>query len=417
MKQIFTFLMLLIVLLPGIVKAQFNYSFSATTAPYGPVVGGTTPTLLNRPSGFSPGNIAASYATGFVNGIPIGFTLNHNGVDYTNINVSANGFATLGSPFLKYISQVQSFYINTLKLGPLYYVYGPTDSIPEGGNPKTVLAPLWDDISAGANIDLRYTTTGVAGSRIFTFEWANEKGQYDATPTLSFQLKLYEGTNGVQYCYKDEGGSPSAGASASIGIIARNQIGGGFMSLQNTSTSSTISSSVETSTLFKKPANNQVYRFTPLPCKLPLNLHYTSYNNTSVNFAWDAPLGFTNFKYAVTTSLEAPSLSTATSLFAGNAFSLLPDTKYYMQVRSCCSASAQSAWLPKSFVTTKNTSIPPAITWKKSIGGTGYDWATSIELTSYGGYIVTGSSSSNDGDVTNSKGQEDFLITTVRLTS
>ena len=114
--------MLLIVLLPGIVKAQFNYSFSATTAPYGPVVGGTTPTLLNRPSGFSPGNIAASYATGFVNGIPIGFTLNHNGVDYTNINVSANGFATLGSPFLEDVSQVQSFYINTLKLGPLYYV-------------------------------------------------------------------------------------------------------------------------------------------------------------------------------------------------------------------------------------------------------------------------------------------------------
>jgi hypothetical protein len=38
--------------------------------------------------------------------------------------------------------------------------------------------------------------------------------------------------------------------------------------------------------------------------------------------------------------------------------------------------------------------------WQKSYGGTGYDWATSILQTQGGGYIVTGSTASYDGDVT-----------------
>ena len=39
------------------------------------------------------------------------------------------------------------------------------------------------------------------------------------------------------------------------------------------------------------------------------------------------------------------------------------------------------------------------IEWHKTIGGTGADFGTSIELTSDGGYVVAGHSSSNDGDV------------------
>ncbi len=44
------------------------------------------------------------------------------------------------------------------------------------------------------------------------------------------------------------------------------------------------------------------------------------------------------------------------------------------------------------------------IIWQKSLGGTHYDYAQSIQQTSDGGYIVAGKSLSNDGDVTGNHG-------------
>ena len=57
-----------------------------------------------------------------------------------------------------------------------------------------------------------------------------------------------------------------------------------------------------------------------------------------------------------------------------------------------------------------------AIQWQKSLGGSGYDFATSIQQTPDGGYIVAGSSDSNNGDVTgNHGGNGDYWI--VKLNS
>jgi type 1 glutamine amidotransferase len=51
-----------------------------------------------------------------------------------------------------------------------------------------------------------------------------------------------------------------------------------------------------------------------------------------------------------------------------------------------------------------------AIVWQKSLGGTGYDWPSSIQQTADGGYIVAGSTSSNDGDVTGNHGYDDMWV-------
>lgn len=51
-----------------------------------------------------------------------------------------------------------------------------------------------------------------------------------------------------------------------------------------------------------------------------------------------------------------------------------------------------------------------AIEWQKSLGGTAKDVANSIEQTYDGGYIVAGSSNSNNGDVTGNHGFEDYWI-------
>ncbi len=48
--------------------------------------------------------------------------------------------------------------------------------------------------------------------------------------------------------------------------------------------------------------------------------------------------------------------------------------------------------------------------WEKTYGGSGYDEASFVKQTSYGQYIVTGSTNSNNGDVTGNHGKDDFWV-------
>ncbi len=51
-----------------------------------------------------------------------------------------------------------------------------------------------------------------------------------------------------------------------------------------------------------------------------------------------------------------------------------------------------------------------AIQWQRTLGGSGYDSATDVKQTIDGGYILTGSSSSTDGDVVDTHGSSDEWI-------
>lgn len=51
-----------------------------------------------------------------------------------------------------------------------------------------------------------------------------------------------------------------------------------------------------------------------------------------------------------------------------------------------------------------------AIQWQKSVGGTNSDQAYAIKQTTDGGYIVAGTSRSNDGDVSGNHGDFDYLL-------
>ncbi len=50
------------------------------------------------------------------------------------------------------------------------------------------------------------------------------------------------------------------------------------------------------------------------------------------------------------------------------------------------------------------------IQWQKTIGGSNYDQAKSIQQTLDGGYVLAGYTLSNDGDVTGNKGDEDYWV-------
>ena len=53
------------------------------------------------------------------------------------------------------------------------------------------------------------------------------------------------------------------------------------------------------------------------------------------------------------------------------------------------------------------------IQWQKSLGGSLYEFANSVEQTTDGGYVIAGFSRSNNGDVSGNKGYEDFWIVKV----
>ncbi|HYV93952.1 MAG TPA: MopE-related protein [Chitinophagales bacterium] len=54
--------------------------------------------------------------------------------------------------------------------------------------------------------------------------------------------------------------------------------------------------------------------------------------------------------------------------------------------------------------------LPPVISWQKSLGGSGDDMANCVKPLSDSGFIIAGTSNSNNGDITGNHGQDDFCL-------
>lgn len=177
--------------------------------------------------------------------INIGFTFQYGCTNYTQIKVSSNGWLSF----------------NTTLTGP-----DITNNLATSTS-RPVLAPLWDDLAVGSAGNVNYQLTGTSPNRVLTIEWKQMEWNYSAsTWAISFQCKLYEGTNNIEFVY-DRNGNATANvtsASASIGISGTTS--GQFYSLGDVSASPTVSTVTETTNLSSKPATGQIYRFSPVQC-------------------------------------------------------------------------------------------------------------------------------------------------------
>lgn len=176
---------------------------------------------------------------------PVGFNFTYNGTVYTQVSASTNGFMRFGD-------FASADFFNSL-----------TD---RGARP--LAAPLWDDLAVEFFTGtVSYKTIGTAPNRVFTMQWLNMVWSYQAvTPVISFQVKLYETTNQVQFIYRQEAGAlnnlpPAFGAS--IGLTATATGSGNFLSLSDSGTNPTVSSTVENTRIITKPATGQIYTFSP----------------------------------------------------------------------------------------------------------------------------------------------------------
>lgn len=151
--------------------------------------------------------------------VNIGFNFNFLGVNYSQVRINTNGWVSLNLSGDDATSGDNFRLFNT-------------------SNPATVLAPWWDDLLADGTSSIKYTTEGSAPSRVFTVEWKDILAfNVGCTARLNFQLKLYETTNTIEFCYGTATtGTRQASEGASIGIKDATGGTGNFLEATQNST-------------------------------------------------------------------------------------------------------------------------------------------------------------------------------------
>lgn len=226
--------LLLMAARPGLAQDVSQYRFAASSGTFTPVVGGTAVSNLSANDAISAN-------------IPLPFTFYYGGRPVNSLQATTDGYIDVRG------SSTYSQSVNALGVG------------------LTTIAPFYDDLT-GTSGTASYAITGSAPNRIFTFEWLNWADGYAATTaSLSFQVKLYEGTNAIQFVYRPEAGTfDSSIASASIGIDGGSTMVGGrgnFISLTNASANPAVvnnaTAATPVNTINTRPAAGQTYTFTP----------------------------------------------------------------------------------------------------------------------------------------------------------
>ena len=220
-------------LIAGIsLQAQVGlYSFRAFSSSFDTLVNAT-----------ADNNLEADDQVGAV--VPIGFSFTYDGSSYSHVKASSNGWLSFDT------TTIASTLSNDL------------DNSATGIRP--LLAPLWDDLSGDDSFcEAGYLTSGSSPNRVFTYEWKEWLWDYTSfNAVISFQVKLYEGSNKIEFRYKQEASAPS-GPDASIGIAGSSTGTNNFLSLNGTGTNPSASSSIESNLLSSRPATGQVYEFSP----------------------------------------------------------------------------------------------------------------------------------------------------------
>src|SRR5919199_2045038 len=340
MKQ--SLLLLFLLMQWCVSKAQIEYDFTPSRGTYTPLAGATIATLT---AAYPNGKPLTDEA--FANNIPLGFSFQYNGINVSSIHLNANGFACLGAPF------------QASQTDPTYQANELRAATGLRGATRPVLAPFWDDLAFTSATDLTYKTEGAAPNRVFTAQWQNMSWQSTGA-ALSFQLKLYETTNHIEFIYRQEASAGGGSRSASIGITAEagtqlfEQEGVTFLSLTNAEATPSLSSSVETDTITNRPATGQIYRFTPLACAAPAGLAVVSYGQNAASISWTSRAGVSSYEYGVNSIDVVPSQLFTTNQPSARLTALAPNQNYYVYVRSRCGSS----WRVISFTTASTATVP-----------------------------------------------------------
>lgn len=251
--------LILLCLVPRVASALLSsdYRFSVSTGSYTYLSGGTE--VISQ----VPSNTATPFNENATSGPnPIGFSFVFNCVTYNKFSINGAGAMVLGD-------MTTASYDND---------FTTTGVFP-------VITPYWDHLHYWSNSGcispapgVSYSVTGIAPNRVLTVEWRNQfwmspTGPYysfscsatsTAQPMFNYQVKLYEGTNAIEFTYGYMFNYSGYNGSATIGIASGSS---DFISVTPTSATSATTSSASSNNNVNMASiqigSGVTYTFTP----------------------------------------------------------------------------------------------------------------------------------------------------------
>ncbi|WP_396159144.1 GEVED domain-containing protein, partial [Flavobacterium sp.] len=314
------------------------YQFNAVAGTFTPLSGTTVSSGL---AATADDTMSATLTPGS------GFSFNYGGTNFTNFRVSSNGQLIFGGSGTQSATNNLATTTTTERLG---------------------LAPLWDDqlLSTGVN----YQLSGTAPNRVLTVEWLNMRWNWQAAgAVISYQVKLYETTNVIEYVYRQEATAYNAGVTGGASIGLMGTASSNFISLQDTSATPGLSTSTSKNDITTKPVTGQIYRFTPV-------------TPVTYTYAWSPTVTGTGASVTASPAVTTPYNVTATSQSGCTASaSVTVNVDSAPPTFTTTTAPSQSlcAGATVSFVVTATSATPLTYQWKKD--GVNIPSATSATLT------------------------------------
>lgn len=295
-----------------------DYAFATSTSTYVPLSSSATV-------------VSALEADAGEDTVGIGFNFEFEGVSYDTVAATSDGY-------LSFVTGATSTSANNLDNG---------SSIR-----RPLVAPLWDDHDGRATgSQASYEVTGTAPNRVFTFEWKNWEWSYNASAAVvSFQVKLYETTNEIEFHYNWECATCITSPDASIGLSGANS----FLSVTGVGTGTPTASNTVEDASIDTVVTNQVFSFTPPTCLAPSFAAATGVSPTSATINFSGGVGNYEVNWDTTGFIQGAATSN-TSILATNTFTatgLSPVSTYDFYVRQDCGVDGYSSWTGPFSVTT-----------------------------------------------------------------
>lgn len=258
--------------------------------------------------------------------VDIGFDFWYLGVRYTQFSVCTNGYMDFSS---------------STSDGNSSGAFGYDNSRFTNTTPTALaIAPMYDDLTAQGGSEalgnsLKYLTTGSAPNRVLTVEWINLAVYNNVTPSLNFQVKIYESTGIIEIVYGTmTAGNASYSYTCGInGPTISNPPTSAQLLTQQTVNTATFSNTARNN-LTTIPQSNSTITFTPVNHTGTINTNLSfsnisssgmtvNYNNWCTNeigYAIYSSTDNSNFTFLIqqaanTTSYAATGLSPSTQYF------------------------------------------------------------------------------------------------------
>ena len=289
---------------------------------------------------------------------PIGFTFNYNGQNFTQFVLNTNGVLKLGGTALS--GGFNNFLTSD----------DPAD--------QNLLLPFGTDLEGTAS-SFKVATTGSGTTRVCTIEWGNMRPFSFGAPQFTgftFQVKLYETTNVVEFVYgPSTPGTSITFINSAFGVGLKGS-GSGFSQvvLATKAVSQAWSAATFLNNSYPNPMAQRfdydrttladagrTYRFTPVTCAPPTAVTFTGTTTSSTVLNFTAPSNGTAYTIVYGARGFNPTTGTPQAVAASpyTITGLTIGTSYDLYIRSNCGATDQSVFSgPFAFRTTCATTAP-----------------------------------------------------------